>query len=361
MKNILFLCLSAILCSPIPVLAQGKSTSGNTGAKSTPSDSQASASSNPSAPTFKTYKDAHAAGNEAMKNIKYDEAAADYAAAEDLATSPKIKSQMANSQGWALLKGRKLAEAKKAFTHAVEENPDNKLALQNLGAVEYNLYEYGMGTVDDLKDAVKNLETSGENQEDLDRAKAALDREGSYAKATPEAVSDLSGMNFKALCALSDKLQEEGQFDQAMKVLKKAADIAVSPATKAAAANRRGKLLLDNHKPAESVPYFEEAVKDKSDEKTYLNNLGWANWTLYQSGKGGAPELKTAVEAFYKMNSIDPSYHSESLKTALEELKEVDPEAAKAYTVKDETTTESDKTANPKNENTKDETPGNNP
>src|SRR5208283_50168 len=113
MRNIFLLCLLAILCGPILVLAQEKAESGKTSVKSTPSTSEASAPSNPSAPTFKTYKEAHAAGNEAMKNTKYDEAAADYAAAEDIATSPKIKSQMANSQGWALLKGRKLVEAKK--------------------------------------------------------------------------------------------------------------------------------------------------------------------------------------------------------------------------------------------------------
>ena len=46
--------------------------------------------------------------------------------------------------------------------------------------------------------------------------------------------------------------------------------------------------------------------------------------------------MKKAVDAFYKANSIDASFHSENLKMALDELKEVDPEAAKAYTVKDD-------------------------
>lgn len=276
-----------------------------------------------------------------------------------MAAGSKAKSQAANAQGWAFLKGRKLSEAKNAFARSVEENPDNKLALKNLGAVEYNLYEYGIGTIDDLKEAVKNLEASGENQEDLERAKAAVGLEESYAKATPEAVPDTSSMNFKTLCALSDKLQEQGRIEEALKILKKAASITTSPSGKAAAANRQGKLLLDARKPGESVPYFEEAVKNQPKDKVYLNNLGWGNWVLYQSGKGEESELKQAVDAFYKMNSIDPSYHSENLKIALDELKEVDPDAVKAYTVKDESTSgNGNKEDNAKDENSKEDNSG---
>jgi len=288
-------------------------------------------------PSFSSFKEAYSAGNQALKDRKLKEAAAAYEAAENLSTSGKGKSQAANAQGWALLKERKLPEAKKAFARSVEENGDNKVALKNLGAVEYDLYDYGMGSIEDLKDAIKNLEASGENQEDLDRAKAALGREDAAAKVTPVPI-DMADKNFKGLLALSDKLQEEGQPDEALKVMRKAASIAASPNSKAVASNRLGKLLLDSHKPSESVPYFEEAVKYQPKEKTYLNNLGWSNWVLYASGKGDEADLKKAVEAFYKMNSMDPSYHGESMKMALDELKEVDPDSAKAYTIKDETT-----------------------
>jgi tetratricopeptide (TPR) repeat protein len=332
---------------PLSSLAQDKIAASDP--TSTTTDSNAS-----SAPAFKTFKEAYSAGNDALKDRKFSESASDYGAAEDLASGDKAKSQAANAQGWAYLKARKLEQAKKAFARSVEENADNKLALKNLGAVEYDLYQYGMGTEDDLKDAVKNLEASGENQEDLESAKAALSREEDYAEATP-VEPDTSGMNFKALCALSDKLEEQGQTEQALKAMGKAAELANTLSGKAAAANRQGKLLLDARRPSKAESFFEEAVKYQPKDKVYLNNLGWNNWILYQSGKGEEPELKKAVEAFYQMNSADPSYHGDNLKMALDELKEVDPDAAKAYTVKDESTTDTNKAENDKSESSKED------
>jgi len=287
-------------------------------------------------PSFSSFKEAYAAGNQALKDRKFSEASADYGVAEDMATSPKGKSQAANAQGWALWKAKKIDEAKKVFARAVEEDPQSKIALKNLGVVSFHRYEYGFAGLDELKEAVKNLEASGEDQELLERAKGALTREEDYAKATPEAEADLSSMNFKALVVLGNKLQSEGQFDQALKAFKQAEVIAKSPAAKGNAANLQGKVLLDARKPHESVPYFEQAVKEQPKEKVYLNNLGFGYWVLYDSGKGGAADLKKSVDAFYQMNALDPSYHGENLKMALDELKEVDPEAAKSYTIKDD-------------------------
>ncbi len=348
MRKAHFVWMLAFLAAPVFLLAQDNTGTQNSSAGS--KDSTASA-----APTFKTFKEAYAAGNDALKDRKFNESAADYGAAEDMASGSKAKSQAANAQGWAYLKARKLGEAKKAFARSVEENTDNKLALKNLGATEYDIYEYGMGTADDLKDAVKNLEASGENQEDLETAKAALAREEDYAKATPEAEPDTSGMNFKSLCALSDKLEEQGFTDQAFKIMEKAALAASSLKGKAASANRQGKLLLDARRPTKAEVYFEEAVKYQPNDKVYLNNLGWNNWILYQSGKGEEPELKKAVDAFYRMNSADPSYHGDNLKMVLEELKDIDPDAAKAYTVKDESSPDTDKVDNAKSDNSKED------
>ena len=84
-----------------------------------------------------------------------------------------------------ILKARKLEDAKKALSRAVEEDADNKVALKNLGVASFRLYEYGFAGVEELKSAVKNLEASGENQELLERAKGALTREETYAQATP--------------------------------------------------------------------------------------------------------------------------------------------------------------------------------
>ena len=101
---------------------------------------------------FKTFKEAYAAGNQALKDYKLDEAAVDYGSAEILASSDNGKSQAANAQGWAYWKAKKLEEAKKAFGRAVEENGDNKVALKNLGVVSYRMYEYGLSDLSALKD-----------------------------------------------------------------------------------------------------------------------------------------------------------------------------------------------------------------
>lgn len=309
-----------------------------------------------SEPTYKNFKEAYAAGNDAIKARKFEEAAKAYEAAETLASTPKGKSQMANAQGWAMLKARDLEEAKKNFARAVEENGENKVALKNLGVVEYHIYEYGLEDVSILKDAIKNLEASGDDPEALERAKADQAREDSYAQATPEPAPDLTKMSFKDLCAYGDKAQSQGQFKEAMKVYKMAEDIAKSPDSKGSGANRQGKLLLDTHHPVDAVPHFERAITYKLSDKemkVFLNSLGVAYLAIYDSGKGKGDELKNAVDAFYKMNAIDASYHHDNLELALDELKEVDPDAAKAYTVKDDNSADSDKTTNDKTDKSK--------
>lgn len=320
-------------------------------------DTQAESSKSAPAASYKSFKEAYAAGNDALKARHLVEAAQAYEAAETMASSGKGKSQMANAQGWALLQDKKLEDAKKAFARAVEENGENKVALKNLGVVEYRMYQYGLADSSVLKEVVKNLEASGENQELLDRAKGDQSREESYAQVTPEATPDLSKLKFKELCAYGDKLQAQGQFKEAMKVFKMAEDSAASPDAKSSAANRQGKLLLDTHRPSEATSYFEKAVDYKPSDKqlkVFLNSLGLSYWGVYDSGKGKGGELNKAVEAFYKMNSIDASYHHDNLEMALDELKAVDPEAAKAYTVKDDTTAD-DKGSNGKSEKAKDD------
>ncbi|HTC22465.1 MAG TPA: tetratricopeptide repeat protein [bacterium] len=350
-----FFLIMAILGVPLFVSAQDMTPTEKTSTEPNPA---AVASAD-----FKTFKEGYAAGNQALKDHRLDEAAADYGAAETLASSDQGKSQAANAQGWAYWKAKKLEEAKKAFERAVEENGDNKVALKNLGVVSYRMYEYGLSDVSALKDSVKNLEASGDDQELLDRANGDLSREEGYAQVTPEPKRDISQMRFKELCSYGDKLQSDGQFEAAMKAFKQAALVAVSPDAKGTAANRQGKLLLDSHHPGEAVADFEEAVGYKPSDKelkVFLNSLGLSYWSVYDSGKGKGDELKKSVDAFYKMNSIDASYHHENLEMALDELKEVDPDAAKAYTVKDDSskddsTLDNDKAGDAKDDKSKDD------
>src|SRR5258708_21942304 len=95
-------------------------------------------------PLFKNFKEAYSAASQSFKDRKFDEAVVDYGAAESLSSTGKGKSQMANAQGWTYIQAKKWSEAKKSLSRAVVENGDNKLALKNLGFVEFRLYQYGM-------------------------------------------------------------------------------------------------------------------------------------------------------------------------------------------------------------------------
>lgn len=296
-------------------------------------------------PDFKSFKEAYAAGNQALKDHRFQEAVADYRAAESLSPTPKSKSQAENAQGWASLKSRKWEEAKVEFQKAVEADDQNKVALKNLGVANFRLYEYGFAGVEELKEAIKHLEESGENEEQLERAKGALAREEAYAQATPVAEVNSSEMSYKSLQALGDKLQLQGQFDEALKAFRRAELNAPSPKGKGTAANRQGKALLDARRPQDSVAHFERAVKLVPDEKVFLNNLGYSYWALYDSGRGTLEDLKRSVDAYYKANAIDPSFHAEMMRMALDELRDVDPEGAKAYSVKDDSTPDGEDSA----------------
>ncbi len=291
-----------------------------------------------SAPAFNTFKEAYAAGNQALKDRKFTTAAADYGAAENLVASPKSKSEAANAQGWAYLRAKDWQAAKGSWSRAVSEDGNNKTALKNLGAASYNLYEYGLAGVEELKSAIQNLGASGDSPELLDRAKADQAREDGYAQATPGPEPKLKGQSFKSLLNIGDQAQAQGQFDLALRAFKQAEALSSTKAGKGDAANRAGKALLDARRPPESIPYFERAVADQPNNKVYLNNLGYSYWMLYDSGKGTVADLKKAVELFYKANAIDPSYHSENMAMALDDLKDADPNAAKAYDKGEETT-----------------------
>ena len=290
----------------------------------------------PAAVSFDDSKTAFQEGNQALKENRWAEAAADYAAAEKLASSDQAKSRAANAQGYAYLKARKYKEAKEAFGRAVGYDPSNKVALSNAGCASSKLYEYGLGGVEELKEAVKQFEAcnaldASYKPDFLEKAKADLAKEESYAQAKPAADPDLKSMDYKSLIALGDKEQSEGRFDAALKAFKQAEAVGVSDKSKGAAANRQGRALLDARRNQEATPHFERAVQYQPEEKVYLNNLGQSHWVTYDSGKGTVEDLKKAVENFQKANEIDASFHKENLTMALEELQQVDAEAAKAY------------------------------
>jgi len=331
MNNKYWLGLGLALVVPALVLAQTPTSAVKKTAVSAPATTNST--------TFKSFKAAFGAGDQAFKDQNWDEAAGDYAQAASLALNDKSTSYALNAQGWSLIKGKKWKSAQTVLEQAVKADGTNKTAARNLGVASYRIYEFGFGGMEDLKTAISNLEAGGD-VDLLELAKGAETREESYAQITPEAEPKLEGLNYKALVALADKVQAQGRFDLALKIFKKAGEVAHSAVSKGQAANLQGKVLLDARRPHESIPYFEEAVKDQPNEKVYLNNLGYSYLEFYDAGKGDEETLKKAVDAFYKANAIDPSFHKDNLVMALAELKDVDPDAAKQYSASTEKTEE---------------------
>ena len=288
--------------------------------------------------SYSSFKSAYSSGNDALKKGHFVEAAKAYEAAEEMASSAKGRCDAYNAAGWALMKAKKWPDAKTVLMEAVTEDKDSKIAEKNLGFVCFNLYEYGFAGTEELKSAIQYLEASGENEELLDRAKSDLSREEAYAQATPEPEPSFKDKSFKTLLAMGDEAQANGKYAVAIKVFKHASLAANTSTTKGLAANRLGKVLLDDRKPREAVASFEEAVKEKPKEKVYLSNLAYSYWSVYDSGKGTIDDLKKAADAYYRVNSQDSTFHNEMLKMVLEELKEVDPATAGQYNVTEDST-----------------------
>jgi tetratricopeptide (TPR) repeat protein len=298
---------------------------------------KATASQNSPMVSYGNFKEAYSAGNDALKKGHYLEAVKAYEAAEGLASSAKGRSDAYNAAGWALVKAKKWSEAKAVFKEAVDEDNTSTIALKNLGFACFNLYEYGFAGVEELKNAVQYLEASGENEDLLDRAKSELSLEESYNQTTPQPEPSLKDKSFKSLLAMGDEAQASGQYDLAIKIFKHAATIAGTVSSKALAANRQGKVFLDDRKPQEALIYFEEAVKEKPKDKVYLNNLAYSYWVVYDSGKGTVEDLKKSADIYYRVNAIDSTFHNDMFKVVLDELKEVEPASASQYTVGEDT------------------------
>ena len=96
MNEFKLFCLLAVFILPIAVLADDKAVPKDTPSKAESAPAQASSVS------YKSFKEAYAAGNQALKERNFESAVSAYSEAENLSTTPKGKSQAANAQGWAL-------------------------------------------------------------------------------------------------------------------------------------------------------------------------------------------------------------------------------------------------------------------
>jgi tetratricopeptide (TPR) repeat protein len=192
-----------------------------------------------------------------------------------------------------------------------------------------------LGNDPDFDEALKSLEACAAidpayKADLLESAKTIQSRHESNGTVTP-IPAPKAGVSYLEAKTLGDKAQAQGQYDLALQYFKKAEAGATTPKAKGAAANRQGLVLLEARRPKEAVAHFERAIKAEPSEKIFLNNLGLAYWTLYDAGLSDTTTLKQAVDAFYKSNGMDASYHGENLRMALNELKEADPALAKPY------------------------------
>ena len=285
--------------------------------------------------TFANFREAYDAGNRLLRERKFQSAVDAYTQAENFASAPSVKSQAANAAGWTLVKARKWSEAREIFRRAVQYDPKTKPALGNLGYSALKIYQYGLGSDPDFEEALKSLEACSAidpayKADLLESAKTIQARHESNGTVTP-IPAPKAGVSYMEAKTLGDKAQAQGQYDLALQYFKKAEAGATTAKAKGAAANRQGLVLLEARRPKEAVVHFERAMKAEPSEKIFLNNLGLAYWTLYDAGLADTAVLKQAVDAFYKSNGMDASYHGENLRMALNELKEADPESAKPY------------------------------
>ncbi len=321
------LCLAALAVGRADAKKKPEPTVGTT---------PAAASAPAPSSTFSTFRDAYDAGNGFLKDRKFDLAVDAYNQAEKLTSSASAKSQAANTAGWTLIRARRWNQALETLRRAAQIDPKNKVALGNLGYASLKIYQYGLGGPDNLKEAAKALEACSAldpayKADLLESVKTIQSREDSYAQATPVAETPKAGMSFKGAVALGDQAQAQGQYDLAIQFFKRAEASASSPQAKGSASNRIGLALLEYRRPKEALEPFERAVKTDPKEKVFLNNLGLADWTLYDAGLGDQDSLRKSVDAFYKANTMDASYHGENLKMALDEYREVDPVGSKDF------------------------------
>jgi tetratricopeptide (TPR) repeat protein len=284
---------------------------------------------------FGSFRDAYDAGNKLLKERKFPQAVEAYRQAENLSSVPSAKAQAVNAAGWTLIRAHKWVEARELLRQAVQFDPKNKTALGNLGYAGLKIYQYGLGNDEDLQEAAKALEGCAAidpayKAELLESVKTIQSRVEANGTVTP-IPAPKAGLSYNDAKVMGDKAQAQGQYDLALQYFKKAEAASVTPKAKGAAANRQGLALLEARRPKEAVAHFERATKADSSEKIFLNNLGLAYWTLYDAGLGDASTLKQAVDAFFRSNGMDASYHGANLRMALAELKETDPEAAKPF------------------------------
>ncbi len=255
-------------------------------------------------------------GNQAMDEGRWNDALESLAKAEEIAGTDKNgRSPAANCQGLVHMKSRQWKEAVPHFERAVNYNPENKVALNNLGLTLMNIHQYGLGDLDNLKRAAESYEKLAALDPDYRAANRELVKkiliEAEALAAKTKAASDdkdlPEGKGYKFWTGQGDEAEGNGQFEKAMKCYAKAEEQSAS--SKHWAANRQGLCAMKQRDFAGAANQLERATslvaEPTSKEAIIFNNLGTAYINIYESGTGNLPELENAAKAFKRASELN--------------------------------------------------------
>jgi tetratricopeptide (TPR) repeat protein len=284
-----------------------------------------------------------AKASEALKAGRLDEALEAYKEAESMASSAAGKSNAANGMGFVCMKMRKPGEAVANLERAVQADPGNKVAWNNLGSCQLTLYESGQAGKTALDGALAAFEKVAAidpayKPENLKRAQDLSAREKAWAEAVAKraapaapganpnsaapATAVPAGGTYQDLKATGEKAEKEGDFALAKANFEAAEKAASVKKGKSAAANMLGLLALKERDPKAAIENFRRSTTLDETNKYAWNNLGVALLNSYGSGLGGKEMVEEAAGAFRKVNELDPQYKPENLKWAEDLLAE---------------------------------------
>jgi tetratricopeptide (TPR) repeat protein len=264
----------------------------------------------------------------AMKAGRFDEAVAEYARAESLATSATGKANAANGAGHVFMKLRRYAEAIPHFERAVATDPRSKVAWNNLGLCHLSRYEGGLSGTESLAAALEAFHTTAgldpafhpehlrAAQDDADREQACAGLLGVPPQAGVSAtlVEPVAATGtFTAYRKAGEAAEVSCQWAIAADNYTRAEALGTTKRSACAAANLLGLLALRTRQPQAAVDHLRRATVADPSNKYAWNNLGVACMRLYDAGTGGKELVEQAVDAFQHVGTIDAAYKPDNL------------------------------------------------
>ncbi len=254
-------------------------------------------------------------GNDAMDAGRWSEAMEMLAKAEEMAGTDKNgRSPAANCQGLVCMKRRQWQEGVSHFERSIDYNAENKTALNSLGLSYVNIYQYGLGDIDQLKLAVETYEKLAAVDPDYRAANRALakkmlaEAEALAAKQSNEVGELPEGTGYKHWVGVGDEAEANAQFARAMACYAKAEE--QSAGSKHWAANRQGLCVMRQRKFGEAASHFERAItlstEPSAKQAVIYNSLGTAYLNLFEGG-ASLSDLESAISAFTKASELNAS------------------------------------------------------